>query len=280
MDQKLTKASGRSESFDEGKLYHSLRRSGASKALVARVMAEITSALASDTTTDQIYHLAHDLLRREAPHLGARYSLGRAIMALGPGGYAFETFVGALFLEEGYYVEQGVILEGRCVSHEVDVDAVKEGARVLVECKHRSQPGMRCNVKEALYVWARSDDLRNGLGPDGFREFWLITNTKFTGDAKRYAACVGLKLAGWDYPERLSIRERTERHGIHPLTCLTTLSGEHKQSLLGRRIVLARQLAGEAGAEILTGLGVLPGEVGQVQSEVEHLIAGLDPQAT
>ena len=66
-----------------------------------------------------------------------------------------------------------------------------------------------------------------------FHEAWLVTNTKLTLDAIRYAVCVGMKAIGWSYPDEDNLQSLTEKFGLHPLTCLTSLNSSQKRLPLG-----------------------------------------------
>ena len=76
-------------------------------------------------STRKIYLLAFNLLKKESYKIAGRYRLKNAIMELGPTGFPFEIFVGRIFEAMGYEGETGVIVQGRCVQHEVDVIARK-----------------------------------------------------------------------------------------------------------------------------------------------------------
>ena len=96
-------------------------------------------------------------------------------------------------------------MQGACVSHEIDVIAEKTTAALVIECKFHNQPGTKSDVKVALYVQARFEDIQKQWQKQPepsrkFHEVWLATNTKLTSDAIQYASCVGLKAIGWDYP--------------------------------------------------------------------------------
>ena len=214
----ITKASGETEEFSEEKLRSSLERVKAAPDAIEQVVAHVKGELKPLMRTTDIYRHAFQLLRRYASPAAGRYALKRAIMELGPSGYPFEKLVAAVLAAEGFSPRVGVLLQGKCVAHETDVLAEKQNRRILVECKYHNQPGIRSDVKVALYVWARFQDLGK------FDEAWLVTNTKFTDDAIRYAKCVGMQAIGWSYPAADSLQKRIDRLGLHPLTCLTTLS--------------------------------------------------------
>jgi Holliday junction resolvase-like predicted endonuclease len=203
------------------------------------------------------------MLRRYDRLLAGRYALKRAMSELGPSGYPFENLVAAMFAAEGFEVKVDAVVSGKCVAHEIDVIAKKNDRQFVIECKYHNQPGIRSDVKVALYVWARFLDLTK------FDEAWLVTNTKFTNDAARYAECVGMRVVGWNYPTGDSLEKRIDRLGLHPLTCLTSLSRGHKQQLLGKGLALARDL--EANRDALAAVGLGDDKIALVLNEARLL---------
>ena len=131
----VVKASGETVEFDVGKLRNSLRKAGAGSVLIQRVVDKIEAELYEGMTTKEIYRKAFNYLKHWERASAARYSLKRAILDLGPSGYPFEEFVGRLLKSESFKVEVGVILNGRCIQHEVDVYAYDVSRVLLVECK-------------------------------------------------------------------------------------------------------------------------------------------------
>ncbi|MEW6617336.1 MAG: restriction endonuclease [Patescibacteria group bacterium] len=249
MDLFITKASGQKELFSEEKLRNSLMRSGASSQLIDRVVVDIERLLKDGAvlSTSDIYKQAFSLLRREERMVATRYHLKKAVMDMGPSGHPFEHFVGELLRAKGYAVKIAQIVQGACVTHEVDVVAEKDGKRILVECKFHNQQGMKSDVKTALYVQARFEDIkRKCIAEKGglceFQEIWLVTNTKLTSDAIQYAECVGMKAIGWSYPDNGSLQDLIESSGLHPVTCLSNLRPGQQHVLLQKNIVLCKQV--------------------------------------
>ena len=80
-------------------------------------------------------------------------------MELGPSGFPFEKFVAAIIKEEGYQTEVGVIVQGACVTHEVDVVATTDHQHIMVECKYHNQQGRVNDVKIPLYIQSRFLDI-------------------------------------------------------------------------------------------------------------------------
>ena len=123
-----------------------------------------------------------------------KYRLKNAIMELGPTGYPFEHFVGAILRTQGYKVKVGVLIDGKCVQHEVDVVAEKDNKIIVVECKFHRSAGKKSDVKIPLYIRSRFNDIYDKWSADGTLgdkeyEGWLVTNTHFTTDAEKYGKC-------------------------------------------------------------------------------------------
>ena len=266
----ITKADGEQEAFDPEKLISSLARAGASDAARSRILSRVEGELRGGMTTEDIYRRAFEMLRtEEIPAVAARYSIKRAIFALGPSGFPFEQFLAEILRAHGWSTRTGVALIGRCAPHEVDVLAEKGGKRVGIEAKFHNDQGGKTDIKDALYVHARYEDLRTT--PDASSrvdEGWLVTNTRFTQNAIRYARCSNLTLLGWDYPRAHNLLSMIEEARVHPLTCLTTLSDGEKKRLLDNRIVLCKNIQTR---HLLEEYGVKPDRIGAVLDEARRL---------
>ena len=266
----ITKADGEQESFDPAKLEHSLELSGASSTMRARVLAHVMHELKPGMTTEEIYRHAFDMLRREEMvPVAARYSIKRAVFALGPSGFPFEQFLAEVFKAHGWKTQTGVALRGRCAPHEVDILAEKNGKRIGIEAKFHNDAGGKTDIKDALYVHARYEDLRSTPEASSHvDEGLLVTNTRFTRNAIRYGQCAGLSLMGWDYPRSRNLFTMIEDARVHPLTCLTTLSTSEKQRFLEQRIVLCKQVG---APHLLKEFGIKPDHIKPVLEEANRL---------
>ena len=240
----VTKADGIREEFKVNKLRQSLERAGAENKIKEEVINTVLEYITDGMTTQEIYRHAFELLKEKTSGaVAARYSIKRAILDLGPSGFPFEQFVAALFRAHGATnVHTGIMMQGRCAPHEVDVLGIQDGKRFGIEVKYHHSLGIKTDLKTALYVKARFDDLREATTGDHIDQGWLITNTKFTSNVRKYAKCAGLKLIGWDYPRGNGIEMMTDRSGVHPLTCLTKLSDDNKRKMLDDNIVLCRDI--------------------------------------
>lgn len=266
----ITKADGTQEPFDPVKLERSLEHAGASSIVRARVLAQMMHEMSPGSSTEQIYRRAFEILKSEEPApVAARYSVKRAVFALGPSGFPFEQFLAEILRAHGWRTRTDLMLLGRCAPHEVDVLAERDGRKVGIEVKFHNEPGGKTDVKDALYVHARYEDLRKApIESSRVDEGWLVTNTQFTRNAIRYAQCSGLTLIGWDFPRARGLMTMIEAVRLHPLTALTTLSDSDKQRLLQRKIVLCRDVRTE---HLLREYGVDPGRIPSIVDEATRL---------
>lgn len=271
----VKKASGQLEPFSEEKVALSLKRAGVDHNLTETILTHLRQKLYEGIPTQRIYSHIFEFLRQENPSILGKFNLKKAIMELGPTGYPFERFVGALLKHHGYTVATGVNVFGRCVNHEVDVVAEKDKEHFMIECKFHNQPGAHSDVKVALYVKARFDDItavweKKPGHQRKFHQAWLVTNTKLTSDAIQYGECVGMKLIGWNYPNKGSLRDLIEDSGLHPITCLSSLTSTQKQVLLAHDIVLCKNLL-NIRSNILTYLNLSVNQMEKLKDEVEQL---------
>lgn len=263
----ITKQDGTKEPFEVEKLRMSLERAGASKEEINEVVNYVEKDLKEGMSTSEIYKHAFSYLEHEEKPLAARYSLKRAIMELGPSGYPFENFIAEIFRAKGYEVKVGTIVQGACVEHEVDILSEKGEQKIGAEVKFHNRLGIRSDLKVALYVHSRFEDIR--AGKTEINEDWLITNTKFTKNAIKYAECVGLKLISWNYPKGADLHGLIEETGVQPVTALTTLSGAEKNRLLEQKVVLCKNI--ENNEEILHSLGLSKQKIENVMAESQAL---------
>ena len=245
-DIEIIKHSGQKAKFSIEKLKASLRKSDADEALVSEIENNVRDELYQGISTKEIYNRAFSLLKKKKKGYASKYKLKKAIYELGPTGFPFEKFVGALLFYSGYEVKTGQILQGKCVTHEVDVVAHKNGQYLVAECKFHSDEGRNCDVKVPLYIHSRYRDILNYYGDRNNGEIpnegWVVTNTRFTEDAIKYGNCVGLHLLSWDLPKDNGIKDHIDRLGLYPVTVSTLLTQREKQFLLSRDVVLCKQL--------------------------------------
>jgi hypothetical protein len=245
---KIIKSSGMSEDFNIHKLVNSLVRSGAPDDVAAEIAQEVADSVTPSEHTKHIYRMAKKLLRQHNKANSMRYSIKRAIYNLGPTGYPFEKYFGRILSAYGYSVEVNRMISGYCVTHEVDVLASKDNLRCVIECKHHASGEKPADIKIALYVNARFNDIRKALELSSEKnshvtEGWLVTNTRCSSDAIKYAACEGLKIVSWRYPEKESLEAMIEEKRLYPVTILPSATKNITQALFVSDIILAKEIA-------------------------------------
>lgn len=271
----IVKASGARVLFEEDKLRRSLKKSGADGRIINAIVDSVYSHLYEGISTKEIYKMAYTLLRdKHKASFAARYKLKNAIMELGPSGYPFEKYVSEILKHQGYAVEVSVILQGRCVTHEIDVVASRDHSLNFIECKYHNNRGTLSDVKIPLYINSRFEDVKYVQqqlpeNKDKKLSGWVVTNTHFSEDAIQYGKCCGLELIGWDYPSGKSLKDLIDVTGLHPITCLTTLTKNEKAELLDTKIVLCREIADKP--ELLRALGINKTRLGKISTEAKQL---------
>jgi hypothetical protein len=270
----IVKSSGYTTKFSIEKLKNSLRRSGANDDVIQHIVNVVRDELYQGISTREIYNRAFALLKKKKSIYASKYKLKKAIYELGPTGFPFEKFIASVLFYSGYRVKTGEILPGKCVTHEVDVVAHKDGKYIVAECKFHNEEGRNCDVKIPLYIHSRYQDIvrfydEKSPNIEKPNEGWVITNTRFTSDALQYANCVGLKLLSWDYPKNEGLKDRIDQLGLYPITVSTLLTQREKQFLLSRDVVLCRQLINDAF--YLDHLGISETRKARILNEIELL---------
>jgi len=233
----VRKASGELEPFNPEKVRRSLRRAGADEALIEKIVQRVSQQIHDGISTHEIYKRVFRLLREEKSHLVSRYNLKQAIMQLGPTGFPFEQFIAGILRYYGYQTFTNQIVRGKCVEHEIDVVARKDGRKAMIEAKFHNRPGRKSEIKDVLYTYARFLDVQ-----EKFDQVWLVTNTKVTSEAIAYASCVGMQLVSWDYPEDSSLSHLINKSDLRPITVFEDMPKSTRRELFNRGIIFSRDL--------------------------------------
>lgn len=271
---KVTKFSGDIVNFDSEKLKYSLRKSGADDATILKVIQHISGALYDGIPTKKIYKLAFQKLKNISNVHAARYNLRTALQALGPAGFFFEKFIARIFECDGYKAQTNLFLQGKCVSHEVDLVLKNHDEISMVECKFHSSQDAKTDVKVPMYILSRFNDLKHSPytlfnSSDHIEKCWIVTNNRFTDDAIRFAVCSNLQLLSWDYPPEKSLKKRIDQNQIYPVTCLTTISVAEKDKLLVQNIITAKELI--QNSDWLQKIGLSAHRIKNVLKEANQL---------
>lgn len=253
MSIKVVKMDGSQEDYSEAKIRSSASRVGVPASLTDSMLEEIRGHLYEGISTNEIFKIIKEYLSKSpVPHFAAKYNLKEALSELGPSGYPFEQYVSKLLSAIGYSTVTNQTLMGKCVSHEVDIVATKDGVKYFVEAKFHSQPNQRTDVRVPLYINSRYEDL--AAKTDEQTSAWIVTNTRFSTDAIAYANCVGIRLTSWGYPDNEGIMDLIERTHLHPITLLDSLTKEDVRLLVSQRYVLCKEIVDNPRAlELIPG---------------------------
>ena len=247
-DVLVEKENGELEVFNAEKLRQSLLRSNTSIISADSIVKKIEEKLTPEISTHEIYREAFELLKRTEKASALRYSIRRSLIGLGPSGFPFEKFMKKVFEKKGYQAETGVTLDGKCVEHEIDVVALSpKNELFLTEVKFHNELYLKSDTKVTLYIKARFDDLKDlefnlfgqKLKPS---RMLLVTNTKFTDNAVKYAECAGLDLISWDYPQKGNLHSLAYETDTYPITILESLSHTEKIHLISEGIITCDDL--------------------------------------
>lgn len=247
MSKKVIKASGREEMFNLRKLSVSLVRAGAPEDVADEIARSVEGRITPSFHTKHIYRLAKKMLRQYNHVSGMKYSMKKALFSLGPSGYPFEKYFAKVLSAYGYEVELNRILKGYCVQHEVDILASKGKEQHVIECKYHTESGKATDVKVALYVHSRVEDIKKAAGLNqgavNITNGWLVTNTRCTSDAIRFADCAGLRVVSWRHPEEGGLEKMIEEKRLYPVNILSSVKKQHLDILFSNDIVLAQDIA-------------------------------------
>ncbi len=248
----VTKIDGTKEPYNEEKIRASATRVGVPASLQDEMLMSIRDRLFDGIRTNEIFLMIKEFLRdSDTPYLAMKYNLKDALSQLGPSGYPFEKYIATLLTGVGYHTVTNQTIEGGCVSHEIDVLAQKDGITYFIEAKFHKNSSQRTDVRVALYIKARYDDLKVSW-KSGATRSWIITNTRFSTDAIKYGECQNIRLTSWGYPKGEGIMDLIEHTGLHPITIIDGLSEGDKLRLLSEGVVTCQQLLDPKNRSLLS----------------------------
>ena len=265
----VKKSNGDMQLFSEGKLRASLKFTGASEDHITLILEYLSQKIYDGITTRSIYNLAFKELRKISRPLSAYYGTKRALLEMGPDGFIFEKFIARIMTYLGYESKNGIWIEGKCISHEIDVVAEGPKKNILMECKFHNVHDKHNDIKTALYIKARANDIFEGKFGDKYDEFWLVSNTKFSDDAIRYSTCAGLHLWGSNFPPQNTLQDIIRDNALDPVTCLSSLKKAEKKMLLDSEIYLATEL--KENPSLLHDIGLEETRINKVISEINKI---------
>lgn len=239
----VKKSTGHFEKYSAEKIKKSLERSGLNAEETINVQNELESKLTNQVvSTNEIFDTTKELIFKKSHFFaGVKYSLKNAILLLGPNGFVFEQFLAKALAKEGYQTKTNIIMQGRCIQHEIDISAQKDNYQMLIESKFHNDQEIKNDLKTVLYVKARMDDLRM-VKENIFNDFFLVSNTSFSKDAIKFSECSNLKLLGYNYPEKKTLYQLIEEGHHYPITCLPWIKKSDLKFFFEKNILTLHEL--------------------------------------
>jgi len=271
---------GQKEPLSFNKVFKSARRVGASKHLADQIANQIFKEAYPGIPTKEIYKKVQKLLYQETPLAAIRFSLKEGIRKLGPSGFPFEKYISAIFQSHGYLSQCNQLIPGKCITHEIDFIAHKDTKLYIGECKYHSLGGNRVDLKVVLSDYARYLDLQEGkfFEKGSLKDLKIIkivvTNTKFTAEAVKYANCAGLTLLGWRYPKDQGLEYMIESKKLYPITILPSVSVSILEAFSQEKIMLVPDLLKLDPVRLARRLNLPERKVRDIFSEAELLTSG------
>ncbi len=274
--KKIKKSTGETVFFSEDKLCESIVRAGASKSQAEKICKVVNQKIQPGMTTSFVFRDTLRHLVREDVDIAVKYSIKRGVNALGPDGFLFEKFLEALLRQDGYQTKRNQMMKGRCVTHEVDILAWKDNNYYMIEAKFRNDANGRTHIDQVMYADARMKDIasnpkNNELGTKHFHT-WIMTNTEFTDHAQKFAQCGGVRLTGWNYPNRDSLQKMIERTKAYPITVIPSMSEDARSKLVVHGLVLAQDLLPYTKEKLIKDFNIAPSTAARIQNEVSQLL--------
>ena len=284
----ITKASGKIVKFNVNKVKRTCRRAGASRELAEQVSRRVQQKVKNGMSTREVLNITLHLLRRDMPHVAARYDLKGALLRLGPGGFPFEQLVAKILREIGYKTKvHSMIKGGSGIMHEIDVIASKsikapkyikrqDMKNYAIECKYHASPGIFTGVKDVLYTYARFLDIQDaskkGISQK-FDQSWLATNTKFSRDVIKYAQAKNIRLLSWDYPKGNSLKDIMTKNKLYPITALHKLDTNTQGKLAAAGIVLINEILNTDTTKLNRETGISVRIIKELKLEAEKILS-------
>ena len=271
----VRKADGRLEPYDRSKVLRTLLHLGFDRSKAEQLEKAVSEKVYDGMPTSEILSLIYELAREFRPEIAHLRDIREAISAMRPKP-DFEEYARMVLRAAGYLVEPGRVLEGRCVSHEIDGIAFREDEAYVVEVKHHVNHHAYTGLGTVLELWAALEDLKEGfrlgLHPYHFTSAILVCNTKISLHAERYARCKRIMYMGWRYPRAFALSDIVSEKKLYPITMLKTLPQAVIEKLGDRGVVTLDQLRKMESEDLAKLIGVSIDEAGRIKSLAEKLV--------
>ncbi|TRO54079.1 restriction endonuclease [Candidatus Bathyarchaeota archaeon] len=271
----VTKADGSRQLFDREKIVRTCLRMGASRKIADEVVERVEKMLYNDIPTSKILQITFRLLRNYKPAIRHVLDLRRGL-SLMDSKPEFEVFVQILLAHNGFEVSPNRLVKGKCVEHEVDAIARKDGVTYFVEAKHHVNYHTPTGLDESRIARAILEDVSEGFqcGSCNLKidRAMIVTNTRYSEHARRYGKCRNILQIGWSSPSNLSLQSMIEEENLYPLSCLRGLKRKTKTKLVNSGIVVMKQLFEEKPLMLARKTGVSKETLKQITEKAENIV--------
>lgn len=263
---KVIKNSGEKENFNSRKIYNTILSAGGSRKIAKETINLVKKKFTKEAKTKEILEYILNNLKKK-PGLAQKYNLKRAIMDLGPTGFPFEQFFAKILENYGYSTKTDQKLKGKNIIQEVDIVAKKD-KKYMVECKYHNDLGTITRLHPAMYTYARFLDLKKY----SFDFPWLVTNTRCSEDAIKYAKGVKLKITSWNHPKNESLQKLIQNKNLYPLTILLDVDNKTKRALFDSGFIVLKDFEGKNINEIQRRTRLPSNKIKILLKELEEII--------
>ena len=273
----VTKFDGTKQPFDKNKIVRTCLRMGATQETAQAITDEIESKLYDGISTRRILQMIYSRLKKRKPVMNLQVDLRRSLSLL-RSAPDFERFIQLLLSEHGYEVTPNQIVKGRCVEHEVDAVARKNGKTCIVEVKHHYKYHTPTNLDVSRISRAVFEDVTEayelGLNNLKIDYVMIVCNTKLSEHAKRYADCRGIHHISWSSPPDHDLQTMIQEKKLYPITLLKGLNAETQNKLATNGIILLKQLTEKTPKELRRQTGVSKEKFGSIVDKARTILSG------
>jgi hypothetical protein len=271
----VTKADGSRQLFDHEKVVRTCLRMGANRRIAEEVALRVERSVYDGMSTSKVLQLTVRLLRGYKPAIRHFLDLRRGL-SLMDSKPEFEVFVQVLLGNSGFEVSPNMILAGRCVEHEVDAIAKRDGVTFFVEAKHHVNYHTLTGLDESRIARAILEDVSEVFELGSCRvkidRAMIVTNTRYSEHARRYGKCRNIVQIGWNSPVGLSLQSMIEENNLYPISCIRGLKRETRTKLVNKRIVLMKQLLEMKPSTLARETGIPKETLKQLTAKAENTI--------
>jgi Holliday junction resolvase-like predicted endonuclease len=218
---------------------------GATHEVAVGVANRVEQRIYDGIESKRILSMIFRQLGRYHPAVKHHTDLRRALAMMEPKP-DFEEYIRMLLKEQGYQVTSNEIVRGKCVEHEIDSIASKDGKTYIVEVKHHSNHHTLSGLDVDRISRAIFEDITEGfklgLNSINVEKAIIVCNVKLSEHAKRYADCRGIEHIGWRYPPDHGIDRMIEEKKLYPITYLKNLDSADMRRLTSGGVLLLKQL--------------------------------------